>query len=418
MSAVELLTVIVLMAALAGIVVVANYADRGRKASLGFGLRAAILIGNLTLVLNGVLTVATAASGSGIGDEDVTMGAAWGGLVASIIVAGGATALLFRRVRVAMAAVLQGRKRDGIGENGLSDRPETPGSATPAAQREGEPLFPQMLNYYVAGEAQQPMSGGPGWDAPVSRRASTETRLRTGGFNPDSYVHLVAVVLVLYMLGSQAISFILGGGLEGLAQSFETDGLSAIDLLVNSLPFVILSFLGVGLGIRRDWAGTLARLGLGPVTRQGVWVSLKLTFVLLVGLVILGMVWVMLVPEELYEEQTQASEALSRSVTSIGLAVLLAATAAVGEEIAFRGALQPVLGLWPTAVVFALTHTQYALTPAWLIIFGVAIAFGWVRQRYNTTVAILTHFWYNLIQLLFLFVMPESATESFLHILR
>ena len=79
-----------------------------------------------------------------------------------------------------------------------------------------------------------------------------------------------------------------------------------------------------------------------------------------------------------------------------------AASAAVGEEIAFRGALQPVIGFWPTAMVFALTHTQYTLTPAWIIILGVAIVFGWIRQRYNTSVAILTHFWYNLFQLLLL----------------
>jgi membrane protease YdiL (CAAX protease family) len=83
----------------------------------------------------------------------------------------------------------------------------------------------------------------------------------------------------------------------------------------------------------------------------------------------------------------------------MGLAFLLAATAAVGEEIAFRGALQPVLGFLPTAIIFAMTHIQYTLTPAWLIIFGVALAFGWIRKHYNTTVSILTHFLYNFIPL-------------------
>lgn len=78
---------------------------------------------------------------------------------------------------------------------------------------------------------------------------------------------------------------------------------------------------------------------------------------------------------------------------------MLATSAAISEEIAFRGALQPVFGFWATALIFALTHMQYALTPATLIIFGVAVAFGWLRMRYNTTVAIVTHFFYNFIPL-------------------
>ena len=55
--------------------------------------------------------------------------------------------------------------------------------------------------------------------------------------------------------------------------------------------------------------------------------------------------------------------------------------------------------LFLAALIFALTHMQYALTPATLIILGVAVAFGWIRMRYNTTVAIVTHFFYNFIPL-------------------
>ena len=109
--------------------------------------------------------------------------------------------------------------------------------------------------------------------------------------------------------------------------------------------------------------------------------------------------WMGLVSEETYKEQTEASEALSESVSTIGLAFVLAATAAVGEEIAYRGALQPVFGLWPTAIVFALTHAQYTLTPAWLIILGVAVVFGWLRQQYGTVAAMLAHFVYNFVPL-------------------
>ena len=114
---------------------------------------------------------------------------------------------------------------------------------------------------------------------------------------------------------------------------------------------------------------------------------------------------------EVMLELAEAGEddALAESVDTLGLAFLLAATAAVGEEIAFRGALQPVFGFWPTAILFALTHMQYTLTPAALIIFGVAIVFGWIRQRFSTTMAIFTHFFYNFIPLALTVALPEEA---------
>ncbi|MCD4686883.1 MAG: CPBP family intramembrane metalloprotease [Anaerolineae bacterium] len=220
----------------------------------------------------------------------------------------------------------------------------------------------------------------------------------------------------MIILGTQFVQFIISGGLEGLAETYEDQGIDLLSLLSNSIPFVVLSFLGVGLGVRRNWRQTCERLGLEQLTISGFLVSIGLTFALLAGLIIFGVIWSSLVPEDVYEEQNQASEALSQSVSSVGLAFAIAASAAIGEELAFRGALQPVLGLWPTAIVFALMHPQYTLIPAALIIFGVALTFGWVRQRYSTTVAILAHFWYNLIQLLTLFLIPEEATEALLHL--
>jgi membrane protease YdiL (CAAX protease family) len=124
-----------------------------------------------------------------------------------------------------------------------------------------------------------------------------------------------------------------------------------------------------------------------------------MTIVLFIFVSVIAAAWMGLVSKQTYEEQTKASDALSQSVTSLGLAFLLAATAAVGEEIAFRGALQPVLGLWPTALIFAFTHVQYTLTPAWLILLGVAVGFGWIRERYSTTVSMMTHFAYDFIPL-------------------
>jgi membrane protease YdiL (CAAX protease family) len=70
-----------------------------------------------------------------------------------------------------------------------------------------------------------------------------------------------------------------------------------------------------------------------------------------------------------------------------------------------------VFGLWPTSILFALIHMQYTLTPATLIILGVALGFGWLRQRYNTTVAIMAHFLYNFIPLAVNVYAPEETAS-------
>src|SRR5690606_26208801 len=114
---------------------------------------------------------------------------------------------------------------------------------------------------------------------------------------------------------------------------------------------------------------------------------------------IVSAVWFALVSPEQFQEQTAASEQIAAAFGTLPLAFFLAITVALGEEILFRGALQPVFGLWVTSIYFALLHTQYTLTPASLTIVVVALGFSWLRQRYSTTAAITAHFLYNLVLL-------------------
>jgi membrane protease YdiL (CAAX protease family) len=215
-------------------------------------------------------------------------------------------------------------------------------------------------------------------------------------------------------LGWQVSSYFLAGGLSGVAEDIEVDYPT---LLASLLQNTLIPFIGVGLFLRRDWRATFQRLGLGPISLPGFGISLVLVFGLLMMVVIFSGLWAGIVSEETFEEQTEASSALAESVNTVGLAFALAMTAAVGEEIAFRGALQPVFGFWVTAFVFAFSHVQYTLTPAALLIFFVAIALGWVRRRFNTTTAILVHFLYNFIPLLLVVAFPEESASGFLRLL-
>jgi uncharacterized protein len=62
--------------------------------------------------------------------------------------------------------------------------------------------------------------------------------------------------------------------------------------------------------------------------------------------------------------------------------VVLAVASSVGEELLFRGALQPMVGIWTQAVVFALLHIGPGLrfVPWTLSAFALGLLFGWLFQ--------------------------------------
>jgi membrane protease YdiL (CAAX protease family) len=240
----------------------------------------------------------------------------------------------------------------------------------------------------------------------------------SSGFRPESMVHMWALIVMIQFVTFQLMSFFLLGGLGGVAEEIAADYVS---LIANFMILLILPLLGIGLGIRRDLRQGLLRLGIYPLTSQDwvrtVGVSAGATVALVIAVMIMAGIWEASVSPETFKEQTEASDALANSVTSIGLALMVAITTGIGEELAFRGALQPIFGFWFTAVMFVISHSQYTLTPAYLIILVVAIGLGLIRKYYDTTTAILTHFLYNLTLLLISLASQGSDTESWIHFL-
>lgn len=217
------------------------------------------------------------------------------------------------------------------------------------------------------------------------------------GFDPHNTIHMLAVVMCVFVLGLTMASFALEGGLSGQATAIS---LSAFAVILQFVLTVGVAFLGVGVFFRRSWSETMQRLGLDKFSWFSVAVGTVAAFALLGALLIMAGLWVSIAGSDTVNQQSKASEAISDSVTTIWVVLLISITSSVGEEIAFRGALQPIFGIWPTTIFFVLLHTQYALTPAALIIAVPAIAFAYLRRHYNLYAAISAHFVYNFIQLL------------------
>lgn len=230
-------------------------------------------------------------------------------------------------------------------------------------------------------------------------------------YNPESNVHLVAAVMALAMVSVTISQVILSGGLEGLADTISAEGLSLPDVLFQGFLWVVLALLGVGFAIRRGVPDTLNRLGLRWPTIDDIRAGIGSAVVLFMLAFLISALWTILIPPDQIEQQTAAMEAISQAVSSLALAFAISFAAAVGEEIFFRGAVQPVFGLPLTSLFFALIHAQYTATPATLLIIAVGLVLGWVRQRYSTTAAIIAHFLYNFVQLVSV-LLAASMTGS------
>jgi membrane protease YdiL (CAAX protease family) len=86
----------------------------------------------------------------------------------------------------------------------------------------------------------------------------------------------------------------------------------------------------------------------------------------------------------------------------------MALAAAIGEEMLFRAALQPLLGVWITSLLFLVTHMPVyrfrRFDQATLVqaagIFGTSVALGFVFQYVGLIAAVLVHLWIDIVGLL------------------
>lgn len=89
--------------------------------------------------------------------------------------------------------------------------------------------------------------------------------------------------------------------------------------------------------------------------------------------------------------------------------------AGVGEEILFRGAIQPFLGIWVTALLFVLLHGYISLKDLPKSIYGfflvfVAAAFGYAFELMSIYTAMAAHFVYDVI--MFSYLMRNANQQA------
>src|SRR4029077_5491657 len=205
--------------------------------------------------------------------------------------------------------------------------------------------------------------------------------------------HGLALVLAVILFGSQLT---LVAFTDVLAADRSQPPLTVLDLFAQEVPFLIIAAAGVGLYIRRDGAQTAARLG---VVMPAWWqIALALAaagifFAFGQGVDSLSHTFT---PGVAHNVDITTQHVFGSLGSPVGIAAI-SLLPAICEEILFRGALQPRLGLVITALLFTSIHTQYSISFDTLAVFILALGLGLIRKFTNVTTSSITHATYNLI---------------------
>ena len=248
-----------------------------------------------------------------------------------------------------------------------------------------------MLDSFPAAGATIGLMGA--WGVLVSLHSVRRFLTRWLPFNSESPVHTTALYFSGFLVGNTMLT-LTQGGLTEMAVSAQAADIGS--LVIQQALFVLLALFGVGLLIRRNGHALSERLGLEPLTGAHIRMGIRWIVFLVLLQWAAGAIWALLDPAQSQLLDNISGELFS-GMDTVWEWFVLALTAGLGEEILFRGAVQPVFGIWFTAVLFAVAHVQYGITPITLVVLIIGLVLGHIRNRANTSTAIFVHFGYNFV---------------------
>ncbi len=232
---------------------------------------------------------------------------------------------------------------------------------------------------------------GLGMSLPLVRRFRVALS-RVTPLDPESPIDYSGLAILLSIAAFLFFSLILSN--EPVEISPTSTGSMVTSLLINLLTFLGLAYVAVGYRNYRNGEEATVRLGLTRPTAQQIQVGL-------IGVVpafvfaIIGSVLTNVLQPDVVDRLGENIDNLTSGVQNPAGAILLGLSAGIGEEVLFRGALQPRFGIVLTAGLWTLLHTQYELTWIMVGLFLLGMFLGWIRKRYGTVAAIITHATYN-----------------------
>jgi membrane protease YdiL (CAAX protease family) len=223
--------------------------------------------------------------------------------------------------------------------------------------------------------------------------------------DPDNFVHKIGLSILTLLLLTSFVPIIALAGKPPILEIINSGGLdvlgeepvSELDLVFQFIWTIPAVVFAAGWPVVRTLRTALLRLGMVPPTVLQVVGGV-------VGAVVLALVMTYAVEPAIFAlwqalgwatTDVSAFSGLLAGVTNPLGAILIGVTAGIGEEMAFRGLLQPRIGLIFANLLFTSVHAfQYGFD-AMLSVFIVGTILGIVRARTNTSTSAIVHGVYN-----------------------
>jgi membrane protease YdiL (CAAX protease family) len=221
----------------------------------------------------------------------------------------------------------------------------------------------------------------------------------------QSFVHASALAAVLMLTLSCLIPLVVAGKppLLELARKESTfqNAQSLRDAVYSLVWAVPAAFLAVGYPGKRNLREVIQRLGVVWPSRRQTIFALSATIGLFIGLAALGggIKWFWLRMGWNITD-ADATWTLFGFALSPAASLILGLSAGIGEEITFRGVIQPRMGIVLSASMFAAVHAfQYGFDGL-IQVLALGLVLGVIRKVANTTTAAMVHWGYDVCALL------------------
>jgi membrane protease YdiL (CAAX protease family) len=222
-------------------------------------------------------------------------------------------------------------------------------------------------------------------------------------FDPKSWADTIGLFLLASIVALSSVALFV--------ESDEQEPATYLLLVVTAVTEVVLAFVIVGAPFYRTVKQAVKRLGLTVPTLRETGIALGLVIVAFM-ISIASSVLVRLLQPDLYDKINDNLGELTSGIDTWWGAIILGLCAGIGEEVLFRGAIQPKYGVVATAVVFAVLHQQYGASFVTAGVFAVGILFGLERKHLSTTASIITHATYNTLAILAGQAADDEATAA------
>lgn len=222
---------------------------------------------------------------------------------------------------------------------------------------------------------------------PVRRALAAVTPM-----DPESPIDYSGLAIILSVASFLWFTLILSDDAVEIAET--SSGEIMTSLLFNLAAFLAFAYVAVGYRNYRNGEEATARLGLTKPTAEQVLTGLVAVIPAFIFSII-GSILTTVFQPEVADRLGENIDNLTSGVQNPIGALMLGLSAGIGEEVLFRGALQPRFGIGITTLFWVLLHTQYELTWVMLGLALMGVLLGWLRNRYGTVAAIVTHAVYN-----------------------